>query len=77
MPQDAIESVLVHSMSVATAVVVPNEPSISQVIKNGASDSETESNGDDESQNNSKPTLPQDILVRNININTKYHFWLF
>ena len=50
------------------------------MIKNGASDSETESNGYDESQNNSndsKPTLPQEILVCNLNINTKViHFFI-
>ena len=36
--QDTLETALVDSMSIAAAVAVPNEPSISEVIKNGGSD---------------------------------------
>ena len=57
VPTDAVESVLVDSMSVATAVIVPNEPSINQV-RTSTDSSEVDSG----SRKNSKDFECSDVI---------------
>ena len=56
---------MVDSMSIAAAVAVPNEPSISEVIKNGGSDekdsSETGSSLPELSQDSKEPQDTKEI----------------
>ena len=63
--QDTLETALVDSMSIAAAVAVPNEPSISEVIKNGGSDekdsSETGSSLPESIQDDKKPQKTNEI----------------